>query len=674
MYIPSLLFGGLNTCVSASGGDSTGEFISGSTIYKFHKYTTLGSGSFTIHSGSAPEAKVFIVAGGGGGGLTDFYNEALNESAGGGGAGGVVFTDYRLGPGTYNLYVGDGGDAKFEGEDSWIEMDYLPSDYQFFAPTGSRLTAEGGGTGGYFSGTTPIQATAGGSGGGGCATLRFAPGGYIISNSNGGRAPQGNGGGISVGTLCQNNTETTAVGGGGFGAKSDDTNCINPSTYQTPGGAGGNFNVDGTPTLYSVGGPSMRRGTWELASGDTENRATRPKGAGGFASSDSYSKSATLTKGKEGMVVIMYPICNADLTECTTYNVNGGELGGSITYIPCGEPSVETFNLDPLDRVTICSLPITIGANQYPQKTGTVTFTASGSCDTYIPPVNPPSCPTGSDLAEVNITELIVNAPNVGPFPGYVCFNALDFQNQIVGFCHGTGTYNKCILSGSLIATAGTSGASYSDTYTGTLCSYTCELTSSVEVTSGSVVNVVLLPQDMANYQTSSQITMDWINNGTTLEIWAQSGYETNGSLRSFINLHDNNAGGTREYMEIAYIDEHPTSGLSDIKVYSNYFNGSTNTSTARGSNINGLWNHHVLTWDKSSTSLKYYRNGSLVDTVSLGSVSSDLTDPYLNVGLNAQNANFLPGYYGEYRVYPFALNNTQVLYNYDNTKQRYQL
>ena len=93
MYIPSLLFGATNSCISASGADSTGIFFSGSQVWEYYKFTTLDSGSFTIHSGSTNNAKVLIVAGGGFGGITEINDAAGSEAAGGGGAGGVVFTD-----------------------------------------------------------------------------------------------------------------------------------------------------------------------------------------------------------------------------------------------------------------------------------------------------------------------------------------------------------------------------------------------------------------------------------------------------------------------------------------------------------------------------------------------------------------------------------------------------
>lgn len=400
MYIPTQFYGKLNACVSASGGQETGEFISGSTVWRYHKYTTLGSGSFTIHTGSASDARVFLVGGGGGGGYTESNGDPFNESAGGGGAGGVVYTDYRLGPGTYTLYVGDGGDAKGnEGENSWIEMNYLPSDYSYYAPTGSRLTAEGGGYGGYFlninnTSTGKVNASAGGSGGGGCASLRFTPAGYTIASSNGGRVPQGFGGGNAAGFLCQNNSETTAVGGGGAGAKSDDTNCVNSSGYQTPGGIGKSFNVDGTSTLYAVGGPSMRVGQWELAPGDTDaSRSSRPLGSGGFARSASYSKIPSLTKGREGIIVILYPICNLELLECTTYTFDGNATGGTITYIPCGSSSLETATINFDQTGSFCTYPI---PGDYPSTTGTVTISAVGNCSENYPIPVVPTCTTGS--------------------------------------------------------------------------------------------------------------------------------------------------------------------------------------------------------------------------------------------------------------------------------------
>jgi len=476
MYIPTQFYGKIDACVSASGGDSTGEFVSGSQVWKYHKFTTIGSSSFTIHKGSTNNARVFIVAGGGGGGETESNGESGNESAGGGGGGGIVYTDYRLGPGSYTLYVGDGGLLKQQGEDSWIEMDYLPSDYTYYAPTGSRLTAEGGGVGGYFlninnTSTGKVDATSGGSGGGGCASLRFVDG-YTIAQRANGRTPQGNRGGIPNGNLCQGISELTATGGGGAGGQSDDTNCISAAGYQTAGGIGKFFNVDGTNTEYSCGGASMRVGSWEAAPRDTQPQASRMLGAGGWGASDSWGQGGTNKgEGRPGVIVILYPICNLDLSSCTEYSVDGGLNGGNITFLPCGQTNLETISLDPLDSISICSYPI----SPYPSASGDVTFTSTGSCSFYVEPPNPESCPTGSVLSPLFNTELDVTAPSVGPYPGYVSFTYTDYlgETQSTGQL-GTGTHYVCAISGSVEVGINTNGSSWTITHTDTQCGNYC--------------------------------------------------------------------------------------------------------------------------------------------------------------------------------------------------------
>lgn len=474
MYIPSLLFGATNSCISASGYDSTGIFQSGSQIWEYYKFSTTGSNSFVIHSGSTSNAKVLIVAGGGAGGFTEFNGEALNESAGGGGAGGVVFTDARLGPGSYNLYVGDGASSSgSKGENSWININYIPTELpDVYTPTASQITAEGGGFGGYFlninnTSTGKVDASRGGSGGGGCASLRFVSG-YTIATEAGGRTGQGNDAGSPVGPLCQGNLETTATGGGGAAVSSSDTNCISGAGYQTPGGEGLVFNVDGNPRWYAYGGASMRQGTFEAATPDTGSQSSRAYGAGGWGRSSSYGSSKT---GRQGIIVIMVPVCNTELSVCDELSLNGGANGGNITFVPCGQNTLETITLDPLDKFTICSYAV----SPYPSASGDVTATVTGSCDRYIEPPNPDSCPTGSSLEPLFLTELDINAPGVGPYPGYMTFSYLDFQGVLQGSGQlGTGIHYLCAQSGSVSLETKTVGSSYVDTHTATQCGYYC--------------------------------------------------------------------------------------------------------------------------------------------------------------------------------------------------------
>ena len=479
MYIPTQFYGKINACVSASGGQETGEFISGSQVWKYHKYTTLGSGSFTIHSGSTNDARVFIVAGGGGGGRSVVGGGGSPVAAGGGGAGGVVWTDYRLGPGTYTLYVGDGGTYNVNGEDSWIDMEYLPSDYDYYAPTGSQLTADGGGRGAHFTSDSTAGATnafGGGSGGGLARGLVSNPSLQYINASNaGGRNPQGsNGGGYdsTYGTSFEG-----GAGGGGAVSVAADINGQFAANKKTKGGNGIRVNIDGTEKYYSGGGGGIGEGsTWpsDVSNGSnyygSGGSGSNSSGGGNPGTIDGHDK----REGRQGIISILYPICNLDLTTCTEYSVDGGTNGGNITFIPCGQTELETITLDPLDEISICSYPVTL-PKSYPSSSGDVTFSTVGSCTFYEEPPNPPSCPTGSVLQPLYLTEMDVNAPDVGVYPGHVVFSYQDYlgNTQSTGQLQ-TGTHYVCAVSGSVVATLETIGATYTITHTTTQCGNYC--------------------------------------------------------------------------------------------------------------------------------------------------------------------------------------------------------
>ena len=133
-----------NQEIAATGGDSNYTYNG----KKIHKYTTTGSSTFVVDSGSGI-VEYFVVAGGGSGGSD------TEGDGGGGGAGGVRSGLLAVSPGPYTVTVGAGGAAK--------------------GPTGggnvggnsvfSTITAHGGGGGG--GATSPAVGGNGGSGGGG---------------------------------------------------------------------------------------------------------------------------------------------------------------------------------------------------------------------------------------------------------------------------------------------------------------------------------------------------------------------------------------------------------------------------------------------------------------------------------------------------------------------------
>ena len=420
-----------------------------------------------------------MVAGGGGGGVS-FDNSIGGLSAGGGGAGGVVYTTATLGTGTYPLYVGDGGTGSQEGEASWIDIDPLliPTSYLSYFTSGSRLTAEGGGSGAWFTslanGFNPAQAakvdaTIGGSGGGGIAALRWTdppngPNGYVTGDSAGGRNPQGNNGGNPFGFNCVATSETTATGGGGVKSGSANTDCTSAAGYQTPGGEGDFYNVDGTPTQYAYGGASMRFNVWEAAPYDSGSASTRAAGAGGWGTSDLYPVTTDKELGRKGEIVLLVPVCDIEKIECTTYSIGGGAGGGNVTYIPCGESELTSSIVIAGDTLSICSFPITSGTT-YPSGSGTVTVTAGVDCSAFIPPTPVPTPDVPCDCRTITFTA----GSSGGVASWYECgvsqssYDTDQFvssgsiaANQSVTECIVSGSYFSLTGAGSTLSIGGT--------------------------------------------------------------------------------------------------------------------------------------------------------------------------------------------------------------------------
>jgi hypothetical protein len=197
-------------------------------------YTSTGSGTFSVPSGTTA-VDVMLVAGGGGGGR-----------AGGGGAGGLIYRPaFPVTPGGSVSYtLGDGGpgesgdsnSGKANGQDS----------------TFGTLTAKGGGYGGH---STPSagnsQGVPGGSGGGG---------GFNNSQNDGGGAatqPQqpgdsgtygfGNAGGVG-------GQNPFNAGGGGGGAGGGGTNTPAGNGNRAKGGIGKQYGISGSQVYYAGGG------------------------------------------------------------------------------------------------------------------------------------------------------------------------------------------------------------------------------------------------------------------------------------------------------------------------------------------------------------------------------------------------------------------------------------
>jgi hypothetical protein len=223
------------TCFSAAtGGNSTTDFVSAGKTYRVHRFSTVGSGTFTTSSVCKPFT-VLVVAGGGGGGT--------GQAPGGGGAGGLVYNNAFsfASAGNYTVVVGGGGGVNANGANSSIG--------------GSLVVAVGGGSGA-AGGVSTDQAGSGGSGGGAGFknSSLFGAGtsgqGYQGGSARAGSWVAGGGGGGAGG-----------IGGNGGGATG--------AVIGGAGGAGRVINITGTNVTYAGGG-----------GGNGENLAG-PGGAGG---------------------------------------------------------------------------------------------------------------------------------------------------------------------------------------------------------------------------------------------------------------------------------------------------------------------------------------------------------------------------------------------------------
>ena len=96
------------------------EYFMNNQLYKI--FTFLKDGKLVLPIDTICDYLI-VAAGGGGGSSTN----SSSIEGGGGGAGGLIYREnISLATGTYNIKVGDGGDAETNGEDSYIESELVP--------------------------------------------------------------------------------------------------------------------------------------------------------------------------------------------------------------------------------------------------------------------------------------------------------------------------------------------------------------------------------------------------------------------------------------------------------------------------------------------------------------------------------------------------------------------
>jgi hypothetical protein len=414
MYIPLSFFSSqADNCIVAQGGDEIGTFQSGSSIYQYHKFSTTGSASFVVTQGSLLNAQILLVGGGAGGGQSINTTILSSAGAGGGGGGGVFFANnLQLQPGVYDLFIGSGSAPNFNGGDTWFETTQVLTQSGSYYPTANKLTAVGGGRGAYSTyywsqnqGFYP--ADSGGSGGGGAKfNIQGIGGSGTRRVTTNGALPaitgQGNRGGNPGGS-----TADYGNGGGGAGTIGTDSPSLG-APFATTGGDGIGYNVNGTTIYFGAGGGGIAGSSVGLGGLGSGN-----PGAGGSGSHDGTGGGLANSKtyGKAGVAYIIYPLCSTAL-DCTQYVVEGGVSGGLFNYVPCGATSPVSFSIDTgsvfYAENSICAANVA----GYPTGTGTVSWTTTGSCSTYIEPTNTPTCPSGSVLEPAYIYNWTVTGSN----------------------------------------------------------------------------------------------------------------------------------------------------------------------------------------------------------------------------------------------------------------------
>jgi hypothetical protein len=378
MYIPFSYFGGGSNCINATGG-ITGSYISGSQVWKYHKFNTTGSASFDIISGNTNNAKLLIVGGGGAAGRCSTGTSVSFDNAGGGGAGGVFYAyNLALSSGSYSLYIGDGGLVTgSNGEDSWFQYPYTITNDSYYV-SGDKITAYGGGHGGYINISSTISPSLVSSG---------SAGGWVSYDGTGasltGSAPVFGQGYPSSKPSDYNLNVADNRAGGGSGAGG--VGGVIPNSPEFPGNA----------KFFDITGPSssieVAAGGWGYSQGTGGSSALRLPGFGGDAVVRTNTTSRAI-RGISGSVYIAYPVCDLELT-CSQYVVYGGALGGNLTYIPCGQSELVTSAINPNYTGSICVQQV----DGYPSASNTVNVILTGSCDTYIPLPTTPLC-SGSEV------------------------------------------------------------------------------------------------------------------------------------------------------------------------------------------------------------------------------------------------------------------------------------
>jgi hypothetical protein len=193
---------------------------------------------------------------------------------------------------------------------------------------------------------------------------------------------------------------------------------------------------------------------------------------------------------------------------------------------------------------------------------------------------------------------------------------------------------------------------------------------------SGNQNNGTLINGPTFNSGNGGSIVFDGVNDYTNLGTANSLKFTTNFTLSLWIKFNSTNNGQT-----IISNNEAGGYGIiykfaSSVKIETWYFiNGSYRFAGDLASNyIIGNWYHIASTFD--GTNVRFFRNGSLIETVnSPGSVTT--TNEPLLLGANPNSLgttfqDFFNGNIASVHIYNRSLSASEVLQNYNATKNRY--
>ena len=291
--------------ITATATDGTGNTTTNTRSWTINvkapvitSYTSTGSGTFSVPSG-VTVADVLVVAGGGTSGV---------DNGGGGGAGGLIYRPaFPVTPGGSVSYsVGAGGSSP-----TGPHPNNTPSSGQGQNSTFGTLTAQGGGRGGSWNGSS-IKGFDGGSGGGGSRYSNQYQGGQVGQGTQpqqpGDDGTYGFGSDGGIGSLS-NPHPTGGSGGGGGGAGGNGAQ--GDANSAGNGGAGKSYSIGGSSVTYAWGGGG---GSQQLSNGNQGNgtpgsgtngvQGTANRGAGGGAGSGGGPEVPGY--GGSGIVIVSY--------------------------------------------------------------------------------------------------------------------------------------------------------------------------------------------------------------------------------------------------------------------------------------------------------------------------------------------------------------------------------